>query len=204
MSKFDELTIAIVSYKYGHLVSHCIESVLCQKPWPMRILVVDDGVGDVQQRYQVDYLIRPKNLGIIENFNDILFNQVSTKRLMILGADNWLRPDAMKWMYDQKYADIVSTDMALVGREVYAPDWFGYKWWKFGEYDIEQENYIHGSSIYNVDLARKVGGYEPSGRKKSEEDWMLWRKMLKAGASHRHVSQPLLYYRRHDANYQGN
>jgi len=39
-------SVVIASYKYGHLASHCIESVLAQtKPFD-KIYFVDDGAGD--------------------------------------------------------------------------------------------------------------------------------------------------------------
>jgi hypothetical protein len=157
-------------------------------------------------------------MGVVANFNDVLFNHVDTDFVLFLGADNWLRSDTLQMLeFAQKlgragyapHADIISYDIALVGTEVekfrkglnteYRD---GYEIWKFQHGDIEQGNFIHGSSLYNVKLAREVGGYEanPKG-KHTEEDWMLWRKMIRAGAKHFHVSVPLLYYRRHKANY---
>ena len=111
------ITVCIMSYKYGHLVAQAIESVLSQTKRPDRIIVVDDGIGDCSfvSKYPVDLIERKQNLGIVENFNQTL-NEVNTDKVLFLGADNWLRPDALELM-DNCQADIVSTDIALFGTE---------------------------------------------------------------------------------------
>lgn len=217
------ITVVIASYKYGHLAGHAIDSVFSQI-WPAdQIIFVDDdsceeystlqGVWDNYGNIKnFDSIVRESNMGIIDNFNDILFHHVKTDYVMFLGADNWLRPDALEQMRFKvlhEGADIVSSDIALVGTEV---EQFrkglntsyenGYHVWKFQYGDIEVGNFIHGSSLYNVKLAREVGGYEanPKGNH-TEEDWMLWRKMIRAGATYFLVREPLLYYRRHKNNF---
>ena len=207
------LTVCIMSYKYGHLASHAIESVLAQTRKPDEILLVDDGVADcrdVAKRYGIMLIEREKNRGIVDNFNNILFEAVTTDRVMFLGADNWLRPDALERMMEID-ADIVSSEIALFGTEA---DRFakivgaiesrdGFTIWRMhNDRDINSTNYIHGSAIYNVELARSVGGYIRGEGVNSDEDHMLWKKMLKAGASYGHVCEPLLYYRRHVGNFQ--
>jgi glycosyltransferase involved in cell wall biosynthesis len=207
------ITVCIMSYGYAHLVAQAIESVLSQTKKPGEIIVVDDGKHDgvdkVASMYGLKAIVRGKNIGIVNNFNDILMNHVKTDKVMFLGADNWLRPDALEKM--ETGADITSSDICLFGQEA---DKFceqvsgsdlenGYHIWKFIQGNIEECNYIHGSSLYNANLAKKFG-YEPTGNKNSEEDWMLWKKMFKAGATHIHISEPLLYYRRHKMNFQQN
>ena len=204
------ITVIIANYKYKHLLSQCIDSVISQTRKPDRILVIDDNsedISDVCNKYGVEYIIRKDNLGTVENFRQA-FNEVTTDKVMFLGADNWLRLDALELM-DKEDADIVSSDISLCGTEL---DTFrqalnteykdGYHIWRFKEGNIEKGNYIHGSSLYNVEIAKKVGGYERNkDSKNTEEDWMLWRKMLRAGAKHKHIKEPLLYYRRHEDNF---
>lgn len=203
------IQVNIISYGYAHLAAHCIESVLSQTRKPDKILVVDDGKHDgieKMDRYPIEILVREKNLGIVENFNDVLMNHTNSGKTMFLGADNYLRPDALELM-DREEADIVSSDIALVGTEVekfrqgliteYSS---GYHVWRFLPGDIDRGNYIHGSSLYRVDRAKKYG-YKGSGGAHTEEDWMLWRQMILGGATHRHIAEPLLYYRRHKSNF---
>lgn len=216
------ITIVIASYRYAHFVAHALESVLAQTLRPDRILVVDDGahdgVGEIVMKYKetmfnIDYLERKKNLGIVVNFNDILMNHTDTDRMMILGADNWLRPDALEKM--DVDADIVSSDMYIVGPSVSKRSKRndmvkeGYMIRRFRvDRRIKAHNYIHGSSLYNVKMAQ-LFGYHPHHKiaegkivKNPQEDWWLWRQMiLKAKAKHVHIPEPLLYYRRHIFNF---
>src|SRR5215813_5015672 len=202
------ITIAIVSYRYGHLIAQAIESVLSQTQLPSHVVIVDDGARDVApvaQKYLDDFrrrhigvvlIDREKNLGIVENFNDVLMNAVRTPRVMFLGADNYLRPDALERLSALK-EDIVSYDIALFGADsaAFAAEMKttevrdGYPIWRFVKGDITRANYIHGSSLYNATLAKRYG-YRASGHWYTEEDWMLFRAMLEGGATHAHVAEP--------------
>lgn len=184
-----KITVAIMSYKYGHLVAQAIESVLWQTKKPDEIVVIDDASGDMTQavakKYGVKSVVRRDRLGIVDNFNKAL-NDVETERVMFLGADNWLHPKAIKMMSDYPQ-DIVSCDAYIVGEGLYKRWTLHYQ--------------PHGSALYNVTKAKKVGGYEDSGRKHTEEDSMLFNKMMDTGATFARVDKPLLYYRKHKFNY---
>lgn len=203
------ITVCIMSYGYAHLASHAVESVLAQTRKPDKILLVDDAKGDgidkIGKMYGIETIVRKKNLGIVDNFNDTL-QGVKTDKVMFLGADNYLRPDCLEKVDID--ADIVSYDISIFGDNasetalvVGAENENGYYNWKFKPGDIETGNYIHGSSLYNTEMAKKFG-YKASGNEKSEEDWMLWKAMLKNGAKHLHVQEALLYYRKHKLNFQ--
>lgn len=206
------ITVVITSFHYGHLVAHALESVLAQTQPPDDIILVDDGAHDgveeIANKYGVRCVSRETNLGIVPNFNDILYNHVRTDKVLFLGADNWLRPDTLQHIGGVT-ADIISYDIAITGegakdfaRTRAGEQKSGSFIWRFHPGNIGHSNFIHGSSLYNVDLARKVGGYKASGGANSEEDWMLWKRMLEAGATHHHVQEPLLFYRRHRFNFQ--
>lgn len=203
------ITVNVVSYRYGHLVAHAVESVLAQSEPPAVVRVFDDGIGDCAHLAtlfpEVELVQRRMRLGQVASFQDAL-DRTDTARCLMLGADNWLKPDALEIM-NQSRADIVSSDIvlfgteaarfgALVGAQHEGSDWI----WRFTEGKIEQANYIHGSSLFNVAMAKRVG-YRSSGGLHEDEDWMLWRGMLAMGATHRHCREPLLYYRRHRANF---
>lgn len=183
------VTCNIMSYRYGHLVCHAIESVLSQTALPDVIRVFDDGVGDcffVEEKYpEVELIERPKNLGIVRNFNDAL-KRTTTERVIFLGADNWLDPETIELCL-QKTEDIVSYDAWIVGKGHYERWTLPYQ--------------AHGSAMYNVAKAKEVGGYAPSGRENSEEDSVLFNKMMEAGATFTRVDKPLLNYRRHRENF---
>lgn len=204
-------TCVIASYKYGHLVAHAVESALSQTVPFDEVVVIDDAVGDcrhIEDLFpEVTFIEREENLGTVENFQQALMD-VDTDRVMFLGADNWLRPDTLERLSEFN-DDIISYDIALTGTEQHkfaqhARALFhqdkGYYIWTFVQGDINKANYIHGSSLYNVKKAQKVG-YKASGRANTEEDWMLFKGMLENGATHRHIAEPFLYYRRHRENF---
>ncbi len=189
------ITVVIASYKYGHLAAHAIESVLAQTKKADSILFVDDAAGDCTHLPllypELDYTLRIKNLGVVANFNDML-QKVHTDRVVFLGADNWLRQDALERL-SYSLADVTSYDVAIVGEK---KDGLigavGGEIWK---------GVLHGSSMYNVQMAKDQGGYERAqGTEHTEEDRMLFTKMLNAGGSRAHLDQPLLFYRRHRSN----
>ena len=204
------VTAVIASYKYGHLAAHAVDSVLSQYEQFDDIVFIDDGVGDcrhIKELFPEVYFIeRETNLGTVENFQQALMD-VDTDYVMFLGADNWLHPATLQRLKEEE-SDIISYDISLTGQDwlpfanfvqaELAPN--SYPIWKFEKGDMKKANYIHGSSLYNVELAQKVG-YKASGRKNTEEDWMLFKGMLENGATHTHVPIPFLYYRRHPENF---
>jgi len=217
------LTIAVAGYNYGPFVAQALDSVLSQTVPPDDVIYVDDCSKDnsveIAKAMGVRTVARKKNLGIVDNFNDILFKQVSTEHLIVMGADNWAHPELVFEM--QKYADhdIVTYDLFIVGseakgyRDIGNPEKCRFEngYWvrRFKSYkDINarlmRSNVCHGSSMYDVELARKVGGYRHHPRKKRpEEDFWLWKQMAKSKARIVSAERPLLYYRRHKLNHLG-
>jgi glycosyltransferase involved in cell wall biosynthesis len=200
-------SLVISSYKYGHLAAHAIESALSQsKPFD-KIYFVDDGIGDcfhLPNLYpQVEYVFRRKNLGIVANFQDML-NRVSTDYVMFLGADNWLRSDTLKSLSEFK-TDIITYDIMITGQlkeEIARLYPFSTKE-ENGDYKWSRKDQHHGSMLYRVSKAKEVKGYEkhlPDGIR-TDEDYALWNKMIKAKATVKYVKGEFLYYRRHKENF---
>jgi len=207
------ITILISSYKYGHLAAHCIESVLSQTHMPDRILFVDDGVGDcshlVDLYPEVEFILRDKNLGTVDNFQDMLM-RVNTEYVMFLGADNWLRSDALSKLL-RAGGDIITYDMMITGElkdELYAQ---AYKYMKNkdGDYYYSKKNDLwkaHGSMLYKTELAKSVGGYKLNPNQiragHPEEDFSLYNRMIAIpNTIVNYVPLALLYYRRHKENF---
>ena len=209
------VSVCIFSYNYAHLLAHSIESVLCQTRKADKIYVIDDGAKDgvdkILEKYK-DYniisILRDKNLGIVDNFQDVL-NRLDTTHALMLGADNYLHPNTLNRLLIED-ADIVSYDIVLFGTEAFefaskrnSKYHDGYYIWKFDKGNISTGNYIHGSSLYNVKLAQKYGYKKNPNSHLSEEDYMLWKAMILEGnAKHIHLNIPFLYYRRHKNNFQ--
>jgi len=206
------ITVNIHSYGYGHLAAQAIDSALSQTVKPDVVRFFDDGVGDCAHLPaiypEVEFVLRPQNLGTVKSFQDAL-ERTETEFTIFLGADNWLRLDAIELLYGSRSADIVSYDIAVVGehREAFSGRvgaqgrCHGHNVWRFDHTsNIQNGNNCHGSSMYRVSKAKEVG-YSRSGGSRTEEDWVLFRGMTANGAVRAHVPEPLLYYRRHDRNF---
>jgi len=212
------ISICIFSYNYSHLLAHCLETVLSQTRKADKIYVIDDGAKDgvdkILEKYKnhnIIPILREENLGIVNNFQDVLMRLDTTHALMI-GADNYLHPSTLE-VLEKSNADIVSYDIILFGVDAEkfantsaANEYIyrdGYYIWQFQKKDIRFGNYIHGSSLFNVKMAQKFGYKKNPISRLSEEDYMLWKAMIIEGnATHEHIRKPLLYYRRHENNFQ--
>jgi glycosyltransferase involved in cell wall biosynthesis len=200
------ITVVIASYRYGHLAAHCIESLLSQTISPARILFVDDGGFDCNHLPalypDIEYVLRDENLGVVDNFQDML-SRVNTEYVLFIGADNWLRSDAIE-MLSNASADIVTYDVIVTGElkkdilmriPIQAFPHQGDLYWN------RQEQH-HGSMMYRTALGQKIGykkRYEDGAH--PQEDWNLWDKMLEQGASVASIKEGLLFYRRHRENF---
>jgi glycosyltransferase involved in cell wall biosynthesis len=206
--------IVIASYKYGHLSAHCIESVLAQTKKFDKIWFVDDAVGDcwhIQDLYgdRLQFIQNPENLGIVDNFNQML-NLVDTDYVMFLGSDNWLRSDALQILHEALVSfscytqlDIITYDIIVTGELKDEIHKFYSNFMKLqnGDYYWTRKNSHHGSMLYNVALAKQVGGYAHNGGERTDEDQNLWDKMKNANAFTGYLNEALLYYRRHKENF---
>ena len=200
------ITVVIASYRYGHLAAHCIESLLSQTTPPTRILFVDDGAFDCNHLPilypHIEYILRKKNLGVVDNFQDIL-SQISTEYVLFIGADNWLRSDAIELLSNAS-TDILTYDIVVTGELkeeilVRVPgETLPYQ----GDLYWNRQDQHHGSMMYRTAFGQRIGykkryedGYHP------QEDWNLWDKMLEQGATVASLKEGLLFYRRHRENF---
>ena len=202
------LTVVISSYKYGHLAGHCIDSVISQTRKPDTIMFLDDGVGDCKHLPsiypEVEYILREKNLGTLKNFDDAL-KRVKTKYTMFLGADNWLRSDAVELLL-QDPEDIVTYDIMITGEfkssfsfnemtKLHNDNYNGDVYWN-------RDGKHHGSMMYNTQMAQEVGYRKyPGAHYGDAEDYNLWTELIKKNAKVKYLKEALLYYRRHRENF---
>ncbi len=200
------ITVVIASYKYGHLAAHCIESLLSQTIAPKRIIFADDGAldcGHLPALYpDIDYILRPDNLGTVANFHDLLL-RVDTEYVLFIGADNWLRSDAIE-LLSNATADVVTYDIVVTGelKEEIHDRVPGETKAHHGDLYWDRQDKHHGSMMYKTALGQKIG-YEKRHVNgiHAQEDWNLWDKMLEKGATVSSLKEGLLYYRRHRENF---
>lgn len=199
------ITVVISSYHYGHLASHCIESVLCQSRPADKILFVDDGAGDCAHLPliypEVEYVLRPKNIGTVDNFQDMLM-RVDTDKCMFVGADNWLRADTLE-ILDKVEADVVLYDIVVTGDSKkgllsrHGKEMTPYS----GDLYWDRQNKHHGSMLYNTKLAQSIGYKRYGNSGHSQEDLYMFNEMNRRGARIEWIKEGLLYYRRHRENF---
>ena len=200
------ITVVIASYRYGHLAAHCIESLLSQTKPPTKILFVDDGGLDcthLPDLYpSIDYTLRPDNLGVVINFQDML-SKVDTEYVLFIGADNWLRSDTIELLSNAS-ADIVTYDIVVTGelKDEILTRVPGQTLPYQGDLYWDRQEQHHGSMMYRTAFGQKIGykkkdvdGVHP------QEDWNLWDKMLEQGATVASLKEGLLFYRRHRENF---
>lgn len=200
------ITVVIASFRYGHLAAHCIESLLSQTTPPTRILFVDDGGLDcnhLPSLYpEIEYILRHQNLGVVDNFQDIL-DQINTEYVLFIGADNWLRSDAIELLSNAS-ADIVTYDIVVTGELkeeilVRVPgETLSYQ----GDLYWDRQDQHHGSMMYRTSFGQKIGykkRYEDGAH--PQEDWNLWDKMIEQDATVASLKEGLLFYRRHRENF---
>ena len=156
------ITVVIASYRYGHLAAHCIESILSQTKSPERILFVDDGIGDcthLPTLYpEVEYVLRDRNLGTVNNFQDMSM-RVQSEYVMFLGADNWLRSDALE-VLSPPVTDIVTYDIVVTGElKGIAPPKLGAPNLSPIQGDLYWQRTAahHGSMLYRTRFGQEVG-----------------------------------------------
>jgi len=200
------ITVVIASYRYGHLAAHCIESLLSQTIPPTRILFVDDGGLDcahLPTLYpDIEYILRHQNLGVVDNFQDIL-SQTNTEYVLFIGADNWLRSDAIELLSNAS-TDIVTYDIVVTGelKEEILTRVPGETIPYQGDLYWNRQDQHHGSMLYRTVFGQKIGyqkRYEDGVH--PQEDWNLWDKMLEQGATVSSLKEGLLFYRRHRENF---
>ena len=200
------ITVVIASYRYGHLAAHCIESLLSQTIPPTRILFVDDAGLDCHHLPSlypdIEYIFRKENLGVVDNFQDIL-SQVDTEYVLFIGADNWLRSDTIALLSNAS-TDIVTYDIVVTGelKEEVLTRVPGETVPYQGDLYWNRQGQHHGSMMYRTVFGQKIGykkRYEDGAH--PQEDWNLWDKMLEQGATVASLKEGLLFYRRHRENF---
>ena len=173
---------------------------------PEKILFVDDGgldCGHLPGLYpNIDYIFRPDNLGTVDNFQNML-SRVSTEYVLFLGADNWLRSDAIE-LLSKATTDIVTYDIVVTGelKEEILVRVPGETRPYQGDLYWDRQAQHHGSMMYRTVLGQQVGYQRRyANGNHPQEDWNLWDKMLEQDATVSSLREGLLYYRRHRENF---
>lgn len=216
------VSVIIPNYNYGHFLEEALVSALGQSVPPAEILIIDDASTDdskvvisaLQRRYpeRFQVILNEQNLGIVENFKKAVA-ATSGDYVIFLGADNRMRRDCVEAcaaaLDRNPGAGVAYTDLVIFGplASVLAAKVPAQKTAVEGVYrwpfpdptperlaNLEQQNFIHGSSMYRRSAYDAVGGYQKGER---AEDHQLFLRMIRAGHGAVHVPLPLVEYRQH-------
>ena len=193
------ISIIIPCYNHGKYLPDCIESILSQSLKADEIIVVDDGstediaqvIADHFYPHPIGY-IRQENKGLAGARNTGIRNAKS-EYIMVLDADDMLRPDSLKEMMQLAEPDkVVQAGLMYFGTQnaVLRPE------------PTNLNRLLKGNTVYcNSVFPRKAwvesGGYDESEiMRLGLEDWDFWIRVAEKGYGFVSTSYIALLYRR--------
>lgn len=190
------VSIIVPYFNYKDYVAETLESILAQSVKPHEIIVIDDGSTDggveIIKKYPVK-LIQKKNGGLASARNAGI-KEATGKYIMSVDADDILRPDAIKEhlaLADEK--SIVTCGLMAFGAENYTarPEIASLEL-------LLKRNCIYSNSLFPRQLAIRVGLFDESEvMRLGLEDWEMWIRMAKCGATFKTSDYIALLWRRH-------
>ena len=202
MSSNRDVTVVISCFNYGRYVGEAVASALGQEGGPTRVIVVDDGSDDPATLEVLDRL--PEEVEVIhqENAGPSAARNAGaaasrTPFLMVLDADDRLRPDAVRHLRPPLEED---PELAYTyGLIEHVGDWSGLI--RFPDYDPFKLLYrpIVGTTwLMRRSAFEQVGGYDPTVT--WSEDWDILLRLLERDRHGRRVPEVAYEYRRHGAS----
>ena len=203
------VSIIIPCYNHARFVKDAIDSALNQTYNFVEIVIVNDGSTDDSGKVIQQYLhnsnivyVDQQNTGLAIARNNGIKN--STGEIIIcLDADDYIAPTYVEHIVAnfENYRTIVTTNtchtdefLNLTGTIIYL-DPTTYE-------ELLKNNQINVCSGFSRKLFDEVGGYDPAMTRMGYEDWDLWIRMFKAGATATVVNNPdtanpFFRYRKH-------
>jgi len=202
------VSIIITCYNYGRFVADAIDSALSQTYPNVEVIIVNDGSTDNSVQVIEEYTNNPKIVCINQANAGLVFarnNGIQTSKgeiILPLDADDVLDKNYVEAIVNNlnDYRTIVTTDVYLTDIDLNVIDI-----WKTSptSYDeILKQNSICCSSGFSRKLFDEVGGYDPLLTRLGYEDWDLWTRMLRNGATVKLINSsdenfPFFKYRKH-------
>jgi glycosyltransferase involved in cell wall biosynthesis len=195
----DDTTVVITNYEYGEFLPEAVASALGQDGGPPRVIVVDDGsrqpdtLAALERLPEGVELVRQANAGLSAARNTGL-RQATTPFLIVLDADDRLRPGALRAMKAPLIAD--ERLGFAYGVTVFFGDWEGELTMPpYDAYRLLYRHTIGSTALMRRELFEAVGGFDPEFR--GYEDWDFWLGALERGWRGRQVREVTFEYRRH-------
>jgi peptidoglycan/xylan/chitin deacetylase (PgdA/CDA1 family)/SAM-dependent methyltransferase len=183
-----------------------LDSLISQRISAWEAIIVDDGSADGTQALIASWQERDARIhglsqaqaGVSRARNNGL-SHARAERVMFLDADDWIAPDYFQHMFaaiaENPTADVVYCGYVRIsdeGRQL--PMSFS---WDVANTPFETFGDSCAVAIHCLILRRQrviqAGGFDPA--LKTNEDWDLWLRVARTGASFVGVPLPLAYYR---------
>lgn len=209
------VSIIIISYNQSKYIKEILDSVKNQTYSNIELIVADDASADnsvavfknwlKENNYPAKSNYHQNNTGAVTILNECI-ELTRGKYIKFIAADDFLHPDYINnciTEFKATQADIIYTKAYGIddNSQVISEDIFGSP-----EYTNEQElkallykgNFISGAAMMS-----KKSVYDKIGKYKKEvllEDYDLVLNALNQNLNIKYLSQPLMYYRRHEGN----
>ena len=194
------ISVIVPCYQQSHYLAEAIRSVKAQTRSDWELIVAagcDDCATEAKKHVEArvleglhDGAAHARNVAVDAASHDYILN---------LDADDMMEPtmlDRLASVVDPNAKEmIVSTGIRRFGRDTGVSTWPP----PFDRTALPEANQLPTSSIFTKALWRKAGGYNVALI--GYEDWNFWIDCCYRGAPLvRHISDPLLLYRVHDAS----
>jgi GT2 family glycosyltransferase len=209
------VSIIMPAYNAGDFIGESINSALSQTFADWELVVVEDGSTDGTAEVVEEFACRDKRIKLLRQANggqaharNSGLNQARGSLIAFLDADDLWVPEKLE------------LQIAVIEREevdlVFSCGWM----FRDGEISRTQRSFptICGSFagdefmrsmlvsnripipsvLVRRDVVNGIGGFNEDLRFKSSEDYELWLRLVKHGATFYGMSEPLFYYRQHN------
>lgn len=193
--------VVVPCYRYGHLLPHCVNSVLSQEDVDVRVLIIDDASGDGSADVarelaaadpRVEAVEHSVNMRHIATFNEGVLDWADAPLTLLISADDELNAGALR-----RAGELMAINPSVAFCYGNAPRWEvqnprpqlrqgpwhpvvydGHSWIK-GRFEAAGNPVYSPTVVVRTDLQKKVGGYNP--RMLHTSDLEMWLKLALHG-----------------------
>jgi glycosyltransferase involved in cell wall biosynthesis len=193
--------VVVPCYRYGHLLPHCVHSILSQEDVDVRVLIIDDASGDGSADVarelaaadpRVEAREHSRNMRHIATFNEGVLEWAEAPLTLLISADDELNVGALS-----RAAQLMDANPNVAFCYGHAPRWVvtkprpqlrqgpwrpivhdGHSWIK-GRFDAASNPVFSPTVVVRTELQKKVGGYNP--RMLHTSDLEMWLKLALHG-----------------------
>ncbi|HXJ66358.1 MAG TPA: glycosyltransferase family A protein [Actinomycetota bacterium] len=196
------VTVVVPCFEQAQYLTACLESVRAQTLQPGEVIVVDDG-SRLEHSEEIQQIARIHNCGYVRVTNRHLAAARNTG-LMLAEEDAFLPLDADDTIeptfIEKTYRLLSNHDVVCVGLQehgerngCYNPG-FDIPLEEVTEERMWEMNRLFYCCLFNTELLRKCGGYNPR-MVHGWEDYDLHLDLIRRGARYTAVNEPLFNYR---------